>query len=63
MTSTLNRVEVMEVQELNEYDVYDIEVQGHHNFFAEGVNVHNSADPKPLLHWGRKIRLTAGRAK
>ena len=49
MTSTYNRVEVMEVEELGEYDVYDIEVQGHHNFFAGGVNVHNSADPKPHI--------------
>ena len=60
MISACKRVEVMEVEELGEYDVYDIEVQGHHNFFAGGVNVHNSADPKQ--HWGRKIRLIAGRA-
>ena len=46
MTSTLKRVEVVNIEELGEYDVYDIEVMGHHNFFAEGVNVHNSADPK-----------------
>lgn len=46
MISTWNRVEVLEVEEVGEYDVYDIEVQGHHNFFAGGVNVHNSADPK-----------------
>lgn len=51
MISTWNRVEVLEVEDVGEYDVYDIEVQGHHNFFAGGVNVHNSADPKS--YWGR----------
>ena len=61
MISTLKRVEVIGIEELEgEYDVYDIEVKGHHNFFAEGINVHNSADPRGI-HWGRKIRLTAGR--
>lgn len=48
MTSTLKRVEVIGIEELGEYDVYDIEVKGHHNFFAEGINVHNSSDPKVL---------------
>lgn len=51
MISAYKRVEVMEVEPLEEFDVYDIEVAGHHNFFAGGVNVHNSADPKQ--HWGR----------
>lgn len=46
MTSTLKRVEVVSIEELGECDVYDIEVKGHHNFFAEHLNVHNSADPK-----------------
>lgn len=40
---------VIGVEELEEYDVYDIEVNNHHNFFAGGVNVHNSADPRRLL--------------
>lgn len=47
MISSLKRVEVTGIEKLGEYDVYDIEVKGHHNFFAEGINVHNSADPKP----------------
>lgn len=60
MISALSRVEVMGVEELDTYDVYDIEVEGHHNFFAGGINVHNSTDPRH--NWSRKIRLTAGRA-
>jgi len=49
MTLSLERAEVIGIEELGEYDVYDIEVSKHHNFFAEGVNVHNSADPRRLL--------------
>lgn len=43
------KAEVIDVEDLGEYDVYDIEVNNHHNFFAEGINVHNSADPRRRL--------------
>lgn len=33
---------VMEITYMSEEDVYDIEVEGNHNFFAEGICVHNS---------------------
>jgi intein/homing endonuclease len=51
MASALECVEVIGVEKLGGYDVYDIEVNKHHNFFAGKVNVHNSSDPKQ--HWGR----------
>ena len=47
MISTLKQVRVTRVEELDDlFDVYDIEVKDHHNFFAEGINVHNSSDPR-----------------
>lgn len=46
MTSMLKRVEVISIEDVEEYDVYDITVRGSHNFFAGGLNVHNSSDPK-----------------
>jgi len=33
---------ISSIEELNEQPVYDIEVEGNHNFFANGVCVHNS---------------------
>lgn len=46
---SLEKAEVIEIEEVGIYDVYDIEVNKHHNFFAEGINVHNSADPRRRL--------------
>lgn len=59
MLPSLHRAEILGIEEFNECDVYDITVENQHNFFAEHINVHNSADPR--MCWGRKIRLTAGR--
>lgn len=49
MNLSLERAQVIGIEELGEYDVYDIEVKNHHNFFVEGINVHNSSDPRRLL--------------
>jgi hypothetical protein len=32
---------IVSIQDSGTHTTYDIEVEGHHNFFAEGINVHN----------------------
>ena len=45
LNNLIKCAEVIEIIEDAEYDVYDIEVEGSHNFFANSINVHNSAEP------------------
>lgn len=61
-----NTAQVVDVTLLPKvYEVYDIEVEGHHNFVAGKICVHNSsAEPRRSIvaSWAHKIRLIQGRA-
>lgn len=32
-----------------DFDVYDLGIPIHHNFIVNGIDVHNSTDPKNIL--------------
>lgn len=52
---------VQSVEYAGKFDVYDIEVEGYHNFIAGEINVHNSSAEPRYAYWARKIKLTQGR--
>lgn len=51
---TTARATVQAVGELERgVTVYDLEISGHHNFFAEGALVHNKSLPSPIMYSAR----------
>jgi len=56
--NTSSRQKIISIEYIGKHEVYDIEVEDRHNFFANGVVVHNCTARRKVVRAGRRLGKT-----